>query len=224
MSATVTSIAKPSDEAGNFFSRLAWYYQMGLLMGLVLLLIVAADQLLCSDKRAETAKTRDQVQVLKASNAKGNIIRQNLAATEQTLKEKHAEIDRLRDLLPDQVEISVVYDSIKNFAREQKLDMMRFAQTKSAPAEFYTAQPIQVEVSGTYDGLGQFFSRLGFYTRIVSVTDVDVKQAPDSAQENGRSINSTFVITAYYISPENLEKLTMKKPAPPAGGAAKPAS
>src|SRR5215469_4813032 len=202
MSATVTTIAKPSEEAGNFFSRLAWYWQMALMVVLVLLLIWAADQLMCSDKRAEKTKINEQVQTLKASNAKGNIIRQNLADTERTLKEKHAEIDRLRDLLPDQVEISRVYESIKDFAREQRLDMRRFAETKFAPSDFYTAQPIQVEVSGTYDNLGQFFSRLGFYTRIVSVTDVDIKQAADGAQENGRSIDSSFVITAYFIAPE----------------------
>jgi type IV pilus assembly protein PilO len=224
MSATIATVAKPSEEAGNFFSRLAWYYQMGLLVGLVLLLILAADQLMYSDRRAETTKIHEQVQTLKGNNAKGNIIRQNLADTERTLKEKHAEIDRLRDLLPDQVEISRVYDSIKDFAREQKLDMKRFAETKPAPSEFYTAQPIQVEVSGTYDNLGQFFSRLGFYTRIVSVTDVDIKQATDNAQEAGRSIDSTFTITAYFISQENLDKLTMKKPAPPTGTPAKPAS
>jgi hypothetical protein len=46
----------------------------------------------------------------------------------------------------------------------------------------------------------------------VSVTDVEVKQAEDGGQEVGRSINGSFVVTAYYIAPENLEKLTMKKP------------
>jgi len=37
----------------------------------------------------------------------------------------------------------------------------------------------------------------------------------------GRTINASFKITAYYISPENLDKLTMKKPTAPAAKAAK---
>jgi type IV pilus assembly protein PilO len=217
MAATMTTIVKPADESGSFFTRLAWYYQMALLLLLSGLLIFAADYLLYSEKRAETAKIEDKVQGLKAKNAQGSIIRQNLAATEQTLKEKREEIDRLRDLLPDQVEISRVYDNIKDFLREQKLELKRFVHLKTAPADFYTAQPIQIEVTGTYDSLGQFFSRLGFYPRIVSVTEVEIKQAEDNAQEVGRSVNASFVVTAYYIAPENLEKLTMKKPvAPPA--------
>lgn len=221
MSATMTTVVKPAEEGGSFFTRLAWYYQMGMLLLLSGLLIFAADYLLYSEKRAETVKIQEKAQGLKAKNAQGSIIRQNLAATEQTLKEKREEIDRLRDLLPDQVEISRVYDNIKDFLREQRLELKRFVHMKAASAEFYTAQPIQIEVTGTYDSLGQFFSRLGFYPRIVSVTEVEIKQAEDNAQEVGRSVNASFIVTAYYIAPENLEKLTMKKPVapPPAPGA-----
>jgi type IV pilus assembly protein PilO len=215
MAASVNTIVKGAEEQGSFFSRLTWYYQMLVMLVLAVLLFFAADYLLYSDKRAETDKIKEQVETLKAKNQQGSIIRQNLADTEKTLMEKREEIDRLRDLLPDAVEISRVYDSIKDFLREQRLELKRFVHLKTAPADFYTAQPIQIEVTGSYDSLGQFFSRLGFFTRIVSVTDVDVKQAEDNAQEVGRSINASFVVTAYYIAPENLEKLTMKKPVPP---------
>jgi type IV pilus assembly protein PilO len=228
MAATMTTVVRGAEESGTFFSRMAWYYQMLVLLLLTGLLFFAADYLLYSDTRAETVKMQDNpdpknpgIQQLKAKNAQGSIIRQNLAATEQTLKEKREEIDRLRDLLPDQVEISRVYDNIKDFLREQRLELKRFVHLKTVPADFYTAQPIQIEVTGSYDALGQFFSRLGFFARIVSVTEVEVKQAEDVAQEVGRSINGAFVVTAYYISPENLEKLTLRKPAapPPVPGA-----
>jgi len=223
MAASVNTIVKGAEEQGSFFSRMTWYYQMGVLLVLAGLLFFAGDYLLYSDKRAETGKIKEQVETLKAKNQQGSIIRQNLADTEKTLKEKREEIDRLRDLLPDAVEISRVYDSIKDFLREQRLELKRFVHLKTTPADFYTAQPIQIEVTGSYDSLGQFFSRLGFFTRIVSVTDVEVKQAEDNAQEVGRSINAAFVVTAYYISPDNLEKLTMKKPvAPPVAVGAPP--
>lgn len=229
MAASITTLPKATEESGSFLSRIAWYYQMLLLLALVAVLIFATHALLYSDKRAETVKISEQVQSLKQKNAQGNIIRQNIADFEKTLQEKRDEIDKLRDLLPDQVEISRVYNDIKDKMHAQRLDLKRFAELKAAPSEFYTAQPIQVEVTGSYDNLGHFFSQLGFYTRIVSVTEVEVKQAQDSAQEVGRSIDSTFMITAYYISPQNLEKLTMKKPAAPTGtpaptpGAATPA-
>jgi len=221
MAASITSVAKPVDETGNFFSRLAWYYQMGLFLILVILLIWAVDAMLFSEKRAETQRTREQIENLKRSNSNGNIIKQNLAATEQALKEKQAEIEKLRDLLPDQVEISRVYDSIKDYMREEKLDLGKFAEDSAMPADYYTAQPILVDVTGPYDNLGRFFSRLGFYSRIVSVTDVEIKRADEKQQIMGRTVNASFKITAYFISPENLDKLTMKKPTAPAAKAAK---
>ena len=215
MAASMTSVMKGAEEQGSFFSRMAWYYQMGLLMALVGLLIFATDALLYSDTRSETTKIQEQVQGLKAKNAQGSIIRQNLAEAEKALAEKREEIDRLRDLLPDQVEISRVYDNIKDFMREQKLEVSRFMQLKPESQDFYTGQPIQVTVMGSYDNLGQFFSRLGFFTRIVSVTEVAITQADSNAQNYGRTVNSSFLVTAYYIAPENLEKLIMKKPASP---------
>ncbi len=221
MAASITSVAKPVDETGNFFSRLAWYWQMALFLVLSILLIWAVDAMLFSDKRDETKKTREQIETLKRSNSNGNIIKQNLAATEQALKEKQVEIEKLRDLLPDQVEISRAYDSIKEYMREEKLDLGKFEEDISVPAEYYTAQPIKVDVTGAYDNLGRFFSRLGFYSRIVSVTDVDIKRADEKSQMLGRTINASFKITAYYISPENLDKLTMKKPGGPPAKAAK---
>jgi len=213
MAASATTIVKGAEEQGNFFTRLAWYYQMLVLILLAALLFWGSDFMLYSDTRADTAKIKEQVETLKAKNAQGSIIRQNLVATQQALEQKRAEIEQLRDLLPDAVEISRVYDNIKDFLREQRLELRRFAHQKPISAEFYTAQPIQIEVTGSYDALGQFFSRLGFFTRIVSVTDVDIRQAEDTAQEAGRSINGSFVVTAFYLAPENIEKLTAKKPA-----------
>ena len=218
MAASVTTIAKPSDETGNFFSRMPWFYQMGVMLVLVLLLIYAAHVLLYSEKRAQTEKLIEQTQTLKQKNLQGSIIRQNIVEVEKALQERREEIDRLRDFLPEQVEISRVFDSIKDFLRTKRLVLNRFAEEKAEPADIYTRQPISVDITGSYDNLGEFFSQLGFYKRIVSVGDVDIKQSADSAQEAGRSIDASFKVTVFYMSQENLERMTAKKPiTPPAG-------
>src|SRR6185503_11255563 len=122
MAASATTIVKGAEEQGNFFTRLAWYYQMLMLLVLAGLLFWACDYLMYSDKRAETKKLEEQVETLKTKNQQASIIQQNLKDAEATLKEKREEIDRLRDLLPDAVEISRVYDNIKDFLREQRLE------------------------------------------------------------------------------------------------------
>jgi len=88
MAASATTIVKGAEEQGNFFTRLAWYYQMGVLLLLAGLLFFASDYLLYNDKRAETVKIREQVETLRAKNQQASIIQQNLKDAEAMLKEE----------------------------------------------------------------------------------------------------------------------------------------
>ena len=85
MAASVTAIPK-AEEGGNFFTRMAWYYQMGILLLLVLLLLYAADMAFYSETRAQTRKIREETDVLRAENQQGEAIRMNLITAEATLK------------------------------------------------------------------------------------------------------------------------------------------
>jgi len=128
--AVATATMKVTEEGGNFFTRMAWYYQMLILLVLTGGLIYAADSMLYSDTRADTAKIEQEVEKLKVKNAQASIIKQNLKAAEETLTQKKAEMDGLRDLLPDQVEITNVYSSIKDLMKAQKLELKKFMPQK----------------------------------------------------------------------------------------------
>jgi len=216
MAASVTTVVKGAEEQGNFFSRMAWYYQMAVLLVLAGLLFWAGDYMLYSDTRAKTDKMVKETQKLKASNAQGNIIKQNLAEAERALEEKQREMDHLQQLLPNEVEISVIYQNIKDLIAGQHLELNQFLFDKTAPSDFYTEQPIKVSVTGHYNDLGQFFAKLDSFTRIISINDVEVKTADDKMQLEGRSMESSFRVRAYYVSEDNLQKLTAKAQAPPA--------
>ncbi|HXG92133.1 MAG TPA: type 4a pilus biogenesis protein PilO [Blastocatellia bacterium] len=220
MAATMTTVVKGNEEAGNFFSRMAWYYQMGVLLLLAALLFLAGDYMLYSDTRAKTNKMVSETQKLKASNAQGNIIKQNLKQAEETLAEKQREMDYLRQLLPDEVEISAIYQTIKDLMIKHNLGLNQFLYDKQAPSDYYTEQPIKVSLTGQYNNLGQFFAELDSFTRIISVTDVEIKTANDDNQREGRSLECSFKLRAYFLSQDNLQKLTAKPTPAPAANAA----
>jgi type IV pilus assembly protein PilO len=216
MAASVTTVVKGAEEQGNFFSRMAWYYQMGVLLVLAGLLFWAGDYMLYSDTRAQTDKMEKETEKLKASNAQASIIKQNLVEAERALDEKQREMDHLRQLLPDEVEISVIYQNIKDLMAAQRLELNQFLFDKTAPSDLFTEQPIKVSVTGHYNNLGQFFSKLDSFTRIISINDIEIKTADDKMQVEGRSMESTFKVRAYYLSEANLQKLTAKAQPPPA--------
>jgi len=160
---------------------------------------------------ARTESTPDEVTLSNSGASQLKETRGNVAVQEM-LRKKQEEMDKLLDLLPTQPDIKQVYDNIKDLMKAKQLELKKFAPEKIAQAEIYTAQPIQVEITGSYDNLGQFLAQLGFYRRILSVTDLDIRQSEDNAQYEGRSINGSFVVTAFYKSPKNLVNLSTKLP------------
>src|SRR5215216_1760761 len=203
MAASVTTVVKGVEEQGNFFSRMAWYYQMGVLLVLAGLLFWAADYLLYSKTRANTEKMSKEAKKLQAQNAQGSIIKQNLQEAESRLAEKEREMEHLRTLLPDEVEISQIYQNLKDMLSKYHLDLNQFLYDKQVPGDYYTEQPIKVSITGHYNDLGEFLSQLDSFTRIVSVTDLEVKTADEKIQVEGRSIESSFKVRAYFMTEEN---------------------
>jgi Tfp pilus assembly protein PilO len=75
--------------------------------------------------------------------------------------------------------------------------------------DFYTGKPVQVEVTGNYNSLGQFFAQMASYQRIVSITDFKVTKVEHKKNEDaakaGQTVTAEFTVTAYYVPPEKLQ-------------------
>ena len=214
MAASATTIVKGAEEQGNFFSRMAWYYQMGVLLVLAGLLFWAGDYMLYSKTRANTDKMSKEAKKLQAQNAQGSIIKQNLKEAESRLEEKEREMEHLKALLPSEVEISQIYQDLKDMLAKYRLDLNQFLYDKQLPSDFFTEQPIKVAITGHYNNLGEFLSQLDSFTRILSVTDLEIKTADEKLQVDGRSIECTFKVRAYFMTEENAKKLSAKTVAP----------
>ena len=59
------------------------------------------------------------------------------------------------------------------------------------------------------------------YQRIVSITDFKINRLSDTDQTGGKTVTAQFMMTAYYVTPENLKK-SAPKPATPVPGAPGP--
>ena len=118
MSATMTTVVKGAEEGGSFLNRMPWYYLMGLLLVIVGLLIFAADTMLYSETAHETMELLVRLKTSRSRTNRATSYGQP-RRDRATLILKREEMDTLRDLLPDQVEISRVYDNIKDLMRAQ---------------------------------------------------------------------------------------------------------
>jgi type IV pilus assembly protein PilO len=196
-----------------------WYVHVAAFGCAALVLYLAFWYLVTSGTRAETGEVREKVEQLQRDNAGAQIASQRLNEFKASFARAQADYEDLKALLPEQRELTMVLQNIQDRARG-RLSVRRFTPKDDVQEDFYTGKPIEVEVSGTYNNVGQFFAQMASYQRIVSVTDfkfmkMDEKAAGDS--KAGKTVDAQFKLTAYYVSPEKLQPPASKaKPAAPA--------
>jgi type IV pilus assembly protein PilO len=193
-----------------------WYVQLGIFSLVGGLIIGLFWYFVVSGINAEIQELDAKVTKLKQENAEAAIAQQRLNEFRASYDRAQAEYEELKALLPEQRELTVVLKGVQERAKNN-LSLRRFSPKEDTQQDFYSGKPIEIEVTGTYNNLGEFFAQMAAYQRIVSITDFSVNQV--DAQNKGRTINSQFLLTAYYASAEKLQGSAGAKPgskAPPA--------
>jgi type IV pilus assembly protein PilO len=190
------------------------------LLGFILIgvvIVYVGDQFAFADTREETKKKQEELSKLREENRKGAIVRDNLKSFQKRYDQAQGELRDLRELLPEDVEISKVLENIQQQATEQKLTLKVFTPRDLVKKEFYKEKPISIQVFGLYNNLGRFFQQIATYRRIVNISDVDVKKTAE--QTENRDIEASFTVTAFLASDQDVTNL----PDAGAGAAAAPA-
>jgi type IV pilus assembly protein PilO len=202
-----------------------WYLQAALFGGVALIMYVGFWYFITSSTRTETAGVVAQVEELQRANAGAQIASQRLNEFKANYAAAQANYDDLKALLPEQRELTMVLQNLQDRARG-RLTLRRFTPKEDVQQDFYTGKPVEIEVSGTYNNVGQFFAQMATYQRIVSITDFKVQKLKDNLvndKKDGKTVSAQFLLTAYYVSPEKLVPVAPAKPAA-AGAAAAPAA
>jgi type IV pilus assembly protein PilO len=196
-----------------------WYLHLAAFGVVALLVYLGFWYLITSGKRAETRQIEEQVAKLQQDNAKAQIAAQRLSEFKASYARAQADYDDLKALLPEQRELTMVLQNIQDRAKG-RLTLRRFTPKDDTQQDFYSGKPVEIEVAGTYNNVGQFFAQMASYQRIVSITDFKVTRLSDEKSPDrmdGKTVGAQFLLTAYYVSPDKLQPT-----APTAAPAAKP--
>lgn len=153
--------------------------------------------------RASAAKAEAEVAKLRSANAKAQAASQRISEVRAAYSRVQADYTELVSLLPEQRELTNVLAGLQDRTKGG-LSVRRFTPKDDYLEDFYAAKPIEVEVSGAYNKLGDFFAQMAAYQRIVSISDFRIMQAP--TQNGGSTVEGQFLLTAYYVSNEQLQK------------------
>jgi type IV pilus assembly protein PilO len=201
-----------------------WYIHLAAFGGAALLLYVPFYYFVTSGTRAETAEIEAQVEQLQSANAGAQIASQRLNEFKANYARAQADYEDLKALLPEQRELTTVLANVQDRARG-RLTLRKFTPKDDEQQDLYAAKPVEIEVTGTYNQIGQFFSQMASYQRIVSITDFKVTKLKDvlvNDKKDGKTVDAVFMLKAYYVAPEKLQPAPAAPPAAPA--AANPAA
>lgn len=193
-------------KGNNFLAGVPWFVQF---IGIILIGAIvgyAGGNFLFADTREETRKKQEELNKLREDNRKGAIVRDNLKSYQKRFDDAQAELKNLRELLPEDVEISRVLENIQQQATEQKLTLKVFIGRDLQKKDFYKEKPVNIQVAGLYNSLGRFFQQIATYRRIVSVSDVQIKKA--NPQTLNHDIDASFTVTAYVASEQDVSNVS----------------
>jgi len=154
--------------------------QHALLAGLIICLAVVFYMYFMRGLIRERDALNVEIANLESSVAKMNAVESRLKEFEQKLAQLETYLTELRRILPAQKETPTVLRSVQHMAVSSNLKILKFSPKAVITRDFYSDWPIEIEVQGNYNGLGNFFEKIGRATRIIDVESISVQNIQGS--------------------------------------------
>ena len=159
----------------------SWPITIKTIIGMVVFIGVSAAGIFFHviDLQQQLAKSGQQEQALKWQFERKAQRAASLQAYRQQAAAMEATFAALISQLPNDTEVPGLLDDMTNKGLINGLEINSITLGNEQVEEFYIEQPIQIEVSGKYHGIGAFVSGIAGLPRIVTLHDFEISQQKD---------------------------------------------
>ena len=134
-----------------------------------------AWQLLIGPERAQVEAVRARLAQLQGEVAKVQPLAGKLPVIQREVRALEVSLRETTSVIPDEKDPQDVLRNLHELASESALDIATFTPKPVVAKPQYAEWPIQLGLEGTYHDLGRFFDRLATMSRLISVSDLDIK-------------------------------------------------
>jgi Tfp pilus assembly protein PilO len=167
--------------------------------GMFYLVYFKPRQLQLNLVRTERTGLESELTILRAKKTQ-------LDKIETELVELNRALADLETIIPKKKESGEILRNIQQMALDSQLELVHYTPEKEIVRDFFSEQPIPIEIAGNYHNLGYFFDRILHYQRIFNIDDFSIKALPNQSEE--ATISAIFTARTYFF----LEESQIKKP------------
>ena len=193
-------------------NKLPWYGQVGLFVALALGGVGVFYYFYVMPLNVDMEGRRQTLAGLRANIAKGSATANQLNQFKGQVAELESRLESLRAVLPEQKDVGDLLRRIQTLATQSSLSVRGFKPSPSVTKQLHAEWPIALKLEGTYHNLGIFFDRVSKFSRIINISNLDIK-SKDRPEPNA-TVSADCVATTFVL----LEQA--KKPGAPAPAAA----
>lgn len=159
------------------------------------LTIGGAWQLLLGPESAELETSRARLKTLEAEVSRVQAMAGKLPVVEREVRALEIALRETTAIIPDEKDPQDVLRNLHEMASETALDIASFAPKPIVTKTQYSEWPIQLGFEGSYHDLARFFERVATMSRLMSVSDLNIKT---KQRPSGRgTISASCVATTF---------------------------
>jgi type IV pilus assembly protein PilO len=178
-------------------AKLPWYGQLGAFVVVVILSCGLFYWYYEKDARVEMEVRVKQLEALRADITKGRATASKLPQFRAQVGDLESRLSNLREVLPEEKDVADLLRRMQTVAVQSNLKIKGFKPSPVVTKQLHAEWPITLELDGTYHNLAIFLDRVGKFTRIVNITDLQVR-GKDKAEPNS-TITATCVATTFVL-------------------------
>jgi type IV pilus assembly protein PilO len=146
---------------------------------------------------AEMETRQQRLAALRADIAKGASTASQLSQFKQQVADLEARLEGLKAVLPEEKDVADLLRRIQTLATQSNLAIRGFKPAASVTKQLHAEWPIALQLDGTYHNLGVFFDRVSKFSRIINVSNINIR-AKEKAELNS-TITAECVATTFVL-------------------------
>jgi type IV pilus assembly protein PilO len=188
-----------------------WYYGLGVGFGLGAVLYFLGHWQYIGPVGDQIQGQESHLEDLQHKIQEGTSAQAQLPKFREEVHQLELELDKLLRILPASRKTPDLLRRIRRLTEQGDFNLKDFRPGILSDKEFYSEWPITVDLDGTYHNLALLFDRIGRFSRIINVTDLQIT-AMTPTKANQHTITATFVAKTFVYKEPDLN--APAKPAP----------